>query len=107
MEFHRWYGKNSLMKNRYGIPEPVKTKSMPFSGFDMLLMPLVGYDKFGNRLGMGAGYYDRYLEPLRYLDIPYRLGVAYELQQVDHIRVSDWDVPLHGLINEREWISFI
>ena len=64
------------------------------------------YDKTGNRLGMGAGYYDRQLETLRDLHRPYRLGIAYSLQQVSLIRKNDWDVPLHGLVNEQGWISF-
>jgi len=107
MEFHRWDAVSPLTKNRYGIREPQKTISMPLSGFDMLLMPLVGYDKTGNRLGMGAGYYDRQLETLRDLQKPYRLGIAYSLQRVSLIRKNDWDVPLHGLVNEHGWISFI
>jgi len=107
MEFHRWDAVSPLTKNRYGIREPQKTMPMPLSGFDMLLMPLVGYDKTGNRLGMGAGYYDRQLETLRDLHRPYRLGIAYSLQQVSLIRKNDWDVPLHGLVNEHGWISFI
>ncbi len=48
----------------------------------MLIMPLVGYDRFGNRLGMGAGYYDRCLEPLRDSSAPLRVGIAYSLQEV-------------------------
>lgn len=107
MEFHRWNAVSPLTENRYGIREPQKTIPMPLSGFDMLLMPLVGYDETGNRLGMGAGYYDRQLETLRDLHRPYRLGIAYSLQQVSLIRKNDWDVPLHGLVNEHGWISFI
>ena len=48
----------------------------------MLIMPLVGYDRFGNRLGMGAGYYDRCLELLRDSSAPLRVGIAYSLQVV-------------------------
>ena len=107
MEFHCWDADSLLTKNLYGIHEPQKTIPMPLSGFDMLLMPLVGYDKTGNRLGMGAGYYDRQLETLRDLHRPYRLGIAYSLQQASLIRKNDWDVPLHGLVNEQGWISFI
>ncbi len=106
MEFHRWDAVSPLTKNRYGIREPQKTMPMPLSGFDMLLLPLVGYDKTGNRLGMGAGYYDRQLETLRDLHRPYRLGIAYSLQQVSLIRKNDWDVPLHGLVNEQGLIPF-
>ena len=72
----------------------------------MLLIPLVAYDQFGNRLGMGAGYYDRHLEPLRDVRTPLRIGIAYSLQELERIKKNDWDIPLHGVINENGWFEF-
>jgi 5-formyltetrahydrofolate cyclo-ligase len=70
-------------------------------------MPLVGYDRFGNRLGMGCGYYDRCLESLRDLAAPLRVGIAYSLQEIDPLDKNTWDIPLHGVVNERGWFTFV
>jgi 5-formyltetrahydrofolate cyclo-ligase len=107
MEFYPYNSGTELRRNQYGIYQPQKTISMPLCGFDMLLMPLVAYDKTGNRMGMGSGYYDRHLGSLRDLHQPLRVGVAYSLQEVDQINKNDWDIPLHAVVNEHEWISFI
>lgn len=106
MEFHVWRADTDLTKNSYGIFEPPATGIVPVASLDMLIVPLVGYDRFGNRLGMGAGYYDRCLETIRDLDTPLRVGVAYSLQEVEPLAAEEWDVPLHGLVNEHGWISF-
>ena len=106
MKFYRWDAGALLRQNQYGISEPQKTISKPLAGFDMLLMPLVAYDTSGTRLGMGSGYYDRHLESLRTVSRPLRIGVAYSLQEVEPISRNDWDIPLHGLVNEHGWISF-
>ena len=106
LEFHAWRADTDLAKNWYGIFEPPPTGIVPVSSLDMLIVPLVGYDRFGNRLGMGAGYYDRCLESIRDLDNPLRVGVAYSLQEMEPLAAEAWDVPLHGLVNEHGWISF-
>jgi 5-formyltetrahydrofolate cyclo-ligase len=107
MHFHSWRDDTGMGKNRYGIVEPMKTGAVPLSSLDMLLMPLVGYDRLGNRLGMGAGYYDRCLESLRDLPTPLRVGIAYSLQEVDPVEKNKWDIPLHGLVNEHGWFTFV
>ena len=106
MNFYSWRQKTNLVKNRYGICEPDKSTLLTVSDFDMLIIPLVGYDRFGNRLGMGAGYYDRHLELLRQSDTPLRVGVAYSLQEIDPIKKNSWDIPLHGIVNEHGWFTF-
>jgi len=106
MDFHAWREDTALGANRYGILEPLDTELLPVPSFDMLLMPLVGYDRFGNRLGMGAGYYDRCLEPIRGLDAPLRVGIAYSLQEIEPVEAAVWDIPLHGVVNEHGWFAF-
>lgn len=106
MQFHVWRKDTNLVKNRYGIFEPLNTSSLPLSSFDLLIIPLVGYDSCGNRLGMGAGYYDRCLESMRDLPVPLRVGIAYSLQEIDRLEKNNWDIPLHGLVNERGWFTF-
>ena len=60
MNFYRWSFNEPLKINKYGIPEPITKKIYP----DMLLIPLVAFDKYLNRLGYGGGYYDRYISKL-------------------------------------------
>ena len=107
MKFHAWHSDTTLAQNRYGILEPRGTPTVPVAEFDMLIMPVVGYDRFGNRLGMGSGYYDRHLESLRDSSMPLRVGVAYSLQEIESIGKNNWDIPLHGIVNEHGWFTFV
>ncbi len=84
---------HELVKNRYGIFEPQDTAAIPVSRLDLLIMPLVGYDRFGNRLGMGSGYYDRYLESSGNSAAPLRVGIAYSLQEIDPLEKN------HGIFH--------
>ena len=106
MDFYPWNHRTALRENQYGISEPQKTISMPLSGFDMLLIPLVAYDKTGSRMGMGSGYYDRKLASSKDLRQPLRVGVAYSSQEVDLIHKNKWDIPLHAVVTEHGWVSF-
>jgi len=106
MNFHSWRADTVLAKNRYGILEPQDTKPVTISSLDILFMPLVGYDRFGNRLGMGAGYYDRCLATIRDLPAPLRVGIAYSQQEIDRVEGEQWDIRLHGVINEHGWMAF-
>jgi len=107
MFFHTWRIDTELAKNWYGILEPQNTAPLPLTSLDMLIMPLVGYDHFGNRLGMGAGYYDRCLESVRDSSVPLRVGIAYSLQEIDPVVKDKWDIPLHGVVNEHGWFTFV
>ena len=106
MEFHKWETGTSLAKNWYGIFEPQASTSIPLARFDVLFMPLVAYDRLGNRLGVGAGYYDRYLESLRQSRVPLRVGIAYSLQETEQIFTNSWDISLHAVVNERGCFTF-
>lgn len=107
MTFHEWLPDRPLKDNRFGIPEPPADRPVNLESFDLLIMPLVAYDRAGHRLGMGAGYYDRHLEPLNHRKTPLRLGVAYRMQEIAAIEVNHWDIPLHGLVNEHESLTFV
>lgn len=91
----------SFKKNQYGILEPDVSHSLSLAieQLDLLLIPLVAFDRQCRRLGMGAGYYDRTLahHPQCLL-----LGVAYEFQKVEFIEQEPWDVPLDGVITQSE-----
>ena len=97
------YEKNSPMRaNRYGILEPKLNCSQicPLPALDYLLMPLVAFDKQGNRLGMGGGFYDRTLARLHEQNWqkPQLIGLAHKCQKVDALPIESWDVPLKTII---------
>jgi 5-formyltetrahydrofolate cyclo-ligase len=93
-------------RNGFGIDEPVVPIARRVSALqlDAILVPLVGFDTNGHRLGMGAGFYDRALR--RRLDRsqafrrPRLIGVAYAIQEVDRIERAPWDVPLDAVVTE-------
>jgi 5-formyltetrahydrofolate cyclo-ligase len=98
--------KTRLVPNRFGIPEPAvpARKLVRAQELDLILMPLVGFDDHGNRLGMGGGFYDRSLEFLRHRRHwrkPQVLGIAYDFQRVNGLTPDSWDIPLQGVITDR------
>ena len=94
-----------LVTNRFGIAEPElrnRRIRMPWA-LDLLLVPLVGFDSYCNRLGMGGGYYDRTLAYLRRHQRwrrPLLVGLAHECQRVDSLETNSWDVPLDLVVTE-------
>lgn len=68
---------------------------------DLILLPLLGFDRSGNRIGQGAGHYDRALA-LR--PAAMRIGIAWSVQEVGGIPADPWDVPLDAIMTEAEWI---
>lgn len=106
MLFAPWIEGGSHRTNTFGIAEPGSAAgARPVIGLDTVVLPLVGFDSSGNRLGMGAGFYDRALR--RRLDRgarwrrPHLVGVAYACQQLAAIPASPWDVPLDLVVTER------
>ena len=97
-----------LINNRFGIPEPIhsnKTRLRKTISLDLILMPLVAFDKEGNRMGMGGGFYDRtlaYLRNRQYWHKPNLLGVAYEFQKQKQLETNDWDIPLQAIATEKD-----
>ncbi len=88
-----------LMKNRYGIHEPIPMETaVKGSGkIDLAICPGVGFDRDGHRLGYGKGYYDRYLNGE---DIV-KIGLAYELQVMEAIPFDEQDVLMDVVVTEK------
>ncbi|MBT8048738.1 MAG: 5-formyltetrahydrofolate cyclo-ligase [Xanthomonadales bacterium] len=103
--FSQWKPDSDLRPNRYGIAEPAGTDLVRIIDIDLVLVPLVGWDKSGGRLGMGASFYDRLFQPFAELDKPVRMGVGYALQQVSRIPREPWDIRLHGMLTENGWFT--
>lgn len=98
------YQRKSLMRNnRFGIPEPRSQRIHLPHQMDIVLLPLVGFDAQGNRLGMGGGFYDRTFAQRGRR--PMLIGIAHACQQVEQLPTQPWDVPLHGIVTDRGWIS--
>src|SRR5205814_709954 len=92
--------------NRLGIAEPkVSARDLVRAeDVDLVLLPVVAFDARGNRLGRGAGFYDRSLafrRHRRHLQRPHLLGLAHDFQRVAAVPVDAWDVPLDGVITDR------
>ena len=100
-----------LQQNRFGIPEPShhrgKRQFKPHA-LDLILLPLVAFDKNGHRLGMGGGFYDRTLAFLAHRGIwrkPHLLGTAYSFQQLEKLPNQPWDIPLDAVVTDQELIQ--
>lgn len=98
MTFRRWG--EALVKGPYGIEQPPAESPEVAPG--IILTPLVAFDRTGARLGQGAGFYDRACEV--YPDA-WRVGVAWSVQEAEAIPTDPWDIPLHAITTEKEWIT--
>ena len=110
LQFAPWQAGAPVRANRYGIPEPeIDTAHLLSAGaVDLVLVPLLGFDRAGNRLGMGAGYYDRTFAFLRDAPRPAQpvlVGIGYHFQEIDALTPQPWDVPLDFIATDRELIS--
>ncbi|VAW57115.1 5-formyltetrahydrofolate cyclo-ligase [hydrothermal vent metagenome] len=101
------FTENCKMKlNRYQIAEPDVPPQLWLKPrqLDLILMPLVGFDKSGNRLGMGGGYYDRSFSFCHYRKAaykPYLIGLAHQLQEVEQLSVQTHDIPMQFIATEQ------
>ena len=95
-------------KNKFGIDEPIYSPYRGAHRMDIILMPLVGFDKHKNRLGMGGGFYDKTLsfhKQLKNFRVPKLFGLAFDSQEVDKLITQPWDVPLDGIITPTRFIK--
>jgi 5-formyltetrahydrofolate cyclo-ligase len=102
---------DELETNAFGIPEPISKNAQPINtkNLDVILVPLVAFDMYGNRLGMGGGYYDRLLAFTKHrpnFRRPLLIGLAYDFQHVPPLATNHWDVPLHAVVTNRNTYRF-
>jgi 5-formyltetrahydrofolate cyclo-ligase len=105
MRFAELLPGTTLAANVFGIMEPKVGPRIDARKLDLVLTPLVAFDDRGVRVGVGRGYYDRAFQFLRHRSHwrrPKLLGVAYELQRVGALTPNSWDVPLWGVVTERQ-----
>ena len=98
MNFFNWSTNDPLNINKYGIPEPINNKIIyP----DVLLVPLVAYDKNFNRVGYGGGFYDRYLKRIKKIKNVLTIGLAFSYQKVKKIPIEKNDIKLDFIVTEK------
>lgn len=103
MEFVDWHAGDLLVSNRFGIPEPVSPDAAVVApeSLDLVLVPLLGFDMQGNRLGFGGGFYDRAFAFRRTRSAPPVLcGYAYDDQRCDTLESAEWDVALDAIVTQ-------
>ena len=99
MDFFYWSRKDSLIINKYGIPEPSSNKVVyP----NILLVPLVAFDKNFNRIGYGGGFYDRYINKIKMIKKIVTIGLAYSFQKVKEIPVNEHDIKLDFIVTNEK-----
>ena len=91
--------------NRFGIAEPLVDTEQLIDApeLDLALLPLVGFDRHGNRIGMGGGFYDttfayKKTNPNK---SPRLVGLAHEMQRVEKIDAENWDIPITAVVTDR------
>ena len=92
-----------LKSGGWGLSEPFPTSPEVLP--DILLVPLLAFDRTGNRIGYGAGYFDRTITALRTLKPVTAVGVAFAAQEVAHVPVTSRDAKLDLVLTEREVID--
>ena len=96
MRFLEWSERDVLAPGPFGLRQPAP--DCPECVPDIVLTPLVAFDDALNRLGQGAGHYDR---AFALLPDAWRLGIAWSVQQLLALEADAWDVPLHAVVTEK------
>lgn len=96
LRFLAWDTEAALAAGPFGLSQPDAAAAELHP--DIVLTPLVGFDAARNRLGQGAGHYDRAFA--RFPDA-LRIGIAFSVQQCDSLPADPWDMPLHMIVTER------
>ena len=95
MNFFHWSTKDPLSINNYGIPEPISNKIMHPN---ILLVPIVAFDKFFNRIGYGGGFYDRYIKKIKKNKKILTIGIAYTFQKIKKVPINKYDIKLDFVV---------
>lgn len=101
LELRKYTGKNKLIKGSYGIEEPIGELVKDYDRIELAIIPGVGFDLQGNRLGRGKGYYDRLLPKLK----AYKIGICFQFQVIEPIPFEFFDIPMDEVWTENGCIS--
>ena len=98
MDFYKWSFLDLLKINKYGIPEP-EIQNIVYP--EILLVPLVAFDKNLNRLGYGGGYYDRIIAKLLKKKKIIKIGLALSVQKIDKVPINAYDQKLDYIVTNK------
>jgi len=98
MDFYKWSFNEPLKINKYGIPEPY-AKILVYP--DVMLVPLVAFDKKLNRLGYGGGYYDRLIRKLAKKKKILKIGLALSSQKINKVPINKYDQKLDYIVTNK------
>lgn len=108
LRFAPWRPGDALIPNKFGIPEPAlaETSLLEPEQLSLIVLPLVGFDPRGHRLGMGGGWYDRsFAFRQQRAAPPWLVGAGFETQRVDRLDAADWDVALDAVCTESDTLD--
>ena len=95
---------DGLKKNKFGILEPTDSSEVfNKEDIDLIIMPGVAFDRSGNRVGYGGGYYDKFLSEIN-SDIP-TIALAYDIQILEEVPSEKHDIKVHMVITEKDTIK--
>ena len=100
LSFHRWRPSDKLVPGIFGIPMPDHTT--PRVEPDILIAPMLAFDRTGHRVGYGGGYYDRTVADIRGRKRLLVVGVAYAAQEVEKVPSERFDQRLDWIVTEKE-----
>lgn len=101
--FSRFNPSEQIQPNNLGIPEPIESKIMTHQDFDLVITPLLGFNKSGYRLGYGGGYYDKLLANN---DCNKAVGLSYAWTEIDNFPIEPHDQKLNLVITDKKTIDF-
>jgi 5-formyltetrahydrofolate cyclo-ligase len=109
LAFHEWRSGDPLVAGPHGVLEPAPHRARrSLDEVELIVVPGLAFDRWGGRLGRGAGYYDRALAgPGAQTAPPSMLGIGFALQLVDAVPTTALDVPLDGVVTEEGWIDAV
>ncbi len=103
LKFYAWNERDVLLVNKFGIPEPFKTQRSYLP--DIVLVPLLAFDRNKNRLGYGKGFYDKYLNRLKKLNKKMEaIGIAFSFQKYKKLPSSNFDYKLNYIFTEKGFL---
>ncbi|MGL5508886.1 MAG: 5-formyltetrahydrofolate cyclo-ligase [Microcoleaceae cyanobacterium] len=101
LTWHEWHIDDLLIKNHYGILEPIiETPTISPEQVDLILVPAIACDRDKYRLGYGGGFYDRLFTLPAWQKQP-RIGIIFDFAYIDHVPKDEWDMPLSAICTER------
>lgn len=102
LRFTRFEAQQPLIPNRYGILEPASKIYIHPNILDIVIVPVVAFNRQGHRLGHGAGHYDRCFAAIKPNSKTKLIGYAYDWQLSNDFAAEPWDVPLYAVITDKK-----